>query len=91
MFDLDVNTGYLTLYFSETIDVSSIDFTGITLQLLSDVRLLDESYALTTGVVLNVIDSPIVVIEIDNTDLNMLKTRDIGRTNESVFSHTTKW
>ena len=85
LFDLDVNTGYLTLYFSETIDVSSIDFTGITLQLLSDVRLLDESYALTTGVVLNVIDSPIVVIEIDNTDLNMLKTRDIGRTNESVF------
>jgi len=83
-FDLDMNTGILSLYFSETVQVSTFDFTGITLQLRSAVTQPEHSYTLTDGRIQSN-DSPTVLIEITNDDLNVLKTRQIGRTN------TTSW
>jgi len=83
-FDLDMNTGILSLYFSETVQVSTFDFTGITLQLMSAVTQPEHSYTLTDGSIMSN-DSPTVLIEITNDDLNVLKTRQIGRTN------TTSW
>ena len=83
-FDLDMNTAYLSLYFSETVDVSSLDFTGITLQLESAVTQPEHSYTLTAGRILGD-NSPTVIIEITNDDLNVLKTRQIGRTNITTW------
>ena len=83
-FDLDMNTAYLSLYFSETVDVSSFDFTGITLQLDSAVTQPEHFYTLTAGRYLGD-NSPTVIIEITNDDLNVLKTRQIGRTNTTTW------
>lgn len=82
-FDLDMNNGYLTLSFSETVDVSTFVFAGITLQRTS-VTMMDASHTLSDGMVLRG-DAPIVTIEITNDDLNMLKTLDIGRSNSSAY------
>ena len=84
-FDLDMNLGHLTLYFSETVDVSSFDFTGISLQLDSSVLMDNESYALMhTDTVLND-DAPTVVVLLSNDDLNVFKTLNIGRTNMTAW------
>ena len=84
-FDLDMNLGHLTLYFSETVDVSTLDFTGLSLQLESEVLLSNESHTLTNdGTVLSS-DAPVVVLRLSNDDLNVLKTIGIGRTNDTVY------
>ena len=79
-----MNTGVLTLYFSETVDVSTFDITGITLQ--RDTGVTDPllSHALTSGEIL-VDDAPTVLIEITNDDLNILKTLQIDHTNMSTW------
>ena len=81
-FDLDMDSARLTLYFSETVDISSIDFTGIALQ--ADSFATSPQY-LTTGKLITTSDSPIVTLEIDNDDLNIMKTRGIGRDNETSW------
>ena len=84
-FDLDMNLGHLTLYFSETVDVSSFDFTGISLQLDSSVLMDNESYTLmNTDTVLND-DAPTVVVLLSNNDLNVFKTLNIGRTDMTAW------
>ena len=83
-FDIDLNNGYLTLYFSETVDVSTIDFTGITLQWTS-MGFQASSHTLTNGRLVTTNDAPVVVVEITNDDLNVLKTRDIAGTNTSAW------
>ena len=62
-FDMDMNTGVLTLYFSETVDVSTFDFTGITLQLDSIVTQPVHYYNLTSSTELLVDDAPTVKIK----------------------------
>ena len=82
-FDIDMNTGQLTLYFSETVDISTLDFTGITLQRMS--RDMDGSVHTLTGGRRLGGDAPVITIELTNDDLNVLKTLDIARTNTSVY------
>ena len=84
-FDLDMNLGLLTLSFSETVDVTTFDFTGISLQLESLVVMSNESHTLSNdGRVLSD-NGPVVVLQLSNDDLNVLKTRNIGRTNISTW------
>ena len=84
-FDMDMNTGVLTLYFSETVDVSTFDFTGITLQLDSTVTDTPHYFTLTPSTTSLVGDSPTVPLLISNDDLNVLKTRGIGRTEGTIW------
>ena len=83
-FDMDMNTGTLTLHFSETVDISSLRFDGISLQQMRS-STSDTMYALTNGDILTEQDSPDVVIILTNSDLNELKARHIGLTNTTLF------
>lgn len=85
-FDFNMNNGYLTLYFSETVNVSTINFGGVTLQLDSSVATNStSSYTLTKGVVLTPSNSPNVVLVLNNNDLNALKTRGIATSNLTTW------
>ena len=83
-FDMDMNTGTLTLHFSETVDISSLHFEGISLQQMR-FSSFDITYTLTDGAILTMQDSPDVVIVLTNSDLNELKARHIGLTNRTLF------
>ena len=85
-FDLDMDSGTLTLSFSETVDINSVDLTGIGLQLMSTVNLSmpELRYQLMAGRLLTTSNSPTVMLLLNNSDLNVLKTRQIGRT-DSVW------
>ena len=85
-FDLDMDSGILTLSYSETVDISTIDLTGIGFQLMSTVNLTmpELHYQLTSGMVVSPSDTPVVVVLLNNSDLNELKSRRIGRT-DSVW------
>ena len=84
-FDMDMNTGVLTLFFSETVDVSTFDFTGIILQLDSLVTDPVQYFSLTPSTVPQIGDAPTVPLLISNDDLNVLKTRGIGRTENTIW------
>ena len=83
-FDVDMNTGELTLYFSETVNIRTLDFSGITLQATS--RPIDgTTHTLRTGTVTIGSNAPTVTIRLLNDDLNELKTRAIARSNETAY------
>ena len=84
-FDIDMNTGILTLFFSETVDISTFNFTGITLQRDSSVTQPIHSLSLTSGTVSLDDDAPTVRLLLSNDDLNDIKTRQIARTESSVW------
>ena len=85
-FDLDMDSSILTLSYSETVDISTIDLTGIGFQLMSTVNLSMSNlhYQLTSGMIISPSDTPVVVVLLNNSDLNELKSRRIGRT-DSVW------
>ena len=85
-FDLDMDSGTLTLSFSETVDISTFDLAGIGLQLMSTVDLTVPTlhYQLMLGMVVSPSDTPVVRVLLNNTDLNELKSRRIGET-DSVW------
>ena len=74
-FDLDMNRGSMTMRFSETMDISTVDFTGFTMQRAwnSTIR-----HTLTGGVVLSQTDSTSVAIEFTLDDLNSIKALQVG-------------
>ena len=79
-FDLDMNTGLLTLSFSETVDISTFDITGITIQRVTSVIEPEDQYTLTdSGIFHNDDNGPVLIYTISNDDLNILKTRGIAR------------
>ncbi|KAL5489595.1 hypothetical protein EMCRGX_G018705 [Ephydatia muelleri] len=85
-FDLNMNNGYLTLHFSETVNVSTVNFGGITLQSNSHVDSNSTNlYTLTKGTVLTASNSPDVVLALNNADLNALKTRGIATNNLTTW------
>ena len=85
-FDLDMNNGRLTLHFSETVNVSTVNFGGITLQLDSSVESNSTNfYTLTKGVVLTTSNTPDVVLLLNNTDVNALKTQGIATGNLTTW------
>ena len=71
-FTLDLTEETLTLFFSETVNVSSIDVTGITLQ--SDLTGAI-SVALTNASV-STENGPVVILQLSQLDLNRLKNAE---------------
>ena len=82
-FDLDMNTGLLVLHFSETVNTTSIDFTGITFR--QQMAMSSPQHTLTNGTLVSTNDSRDVYILLTNDDLNELKTLNIGRDNSSAY------
>ena len=80
-FDLDLTNNIMVLEFVETVNTSSINFNGITLQ---DYVNTTNSYTLTGGMLLDLTDSTIVRFELTRTDLNGIKARQIA-----LFKNTT--
>ena len=74
-FDLDLNSNIMTFEFVETVNTSSINFTGITLQQSSN---SSNQYTLTGGTLLELNDSTIVQFEITLQDLNTIKAQQIA-------------
>ena len=83
-FSLDLNTGFLRVTFSETVNASSIDITGI--QLLSNSSLSSEQvYTLMDSTVV-LENSPAIEIELGEADLNLIKFRTLLAVDEnSIF------
>ena len=88
-YDLDMNTGLLSLYFSETINRDSFNITGLTLQLTSSNPNELQEFNLQIQNVLTPVDSPTLLVLIANDDLNVLKTRRIALTEETTFLRMT--
>ena len=82
-FDLDMNTGLLVLHFSETVNTTSIDFTGITFR--QQTGMSSPQHTLTNGTLASTNNSRDVYILLTNDDLNELKTLNIGRDNSSAY------
>ncbi|XP_065886866.1 uncharacterized protein [Dysidea avara] len=82
-FDLDMNTGLLVLHFSETVNATSIDFTGITFR--QQMGMSSPQHTLTNGTLVSTNNSRDVYILLTNDDLNELKTLEIGRDNSSAY------
>ena len=78
-FSLDVDSGLLTLNFTETVNVSTLNIQEITLQPTNDDGLMTNSYTLSIigsppgGSFSNSTDGPIVMIYIGDRDLNEIK------------------
>ncbi|KAL5489594.1 hypothetical protein EMCRGX_G018704 [Ephydatia muelleri] len=74
-FNLDLNTGVLTLMFSETVNTSSLDVTQITFQNLANLSgaSVPTTFALTNASFATSNNSATIVVQIAPTDLNSLK------------------
>ena len=81
-FDLDLNTNIMTLEFVETVNTSSINFTGISLQQSSNTS---NQYTLTGGQVLDFADSTIVQFALTRQDLNSIKAQEIALTSQTTW------
>ena len=86
-FDLDMNTGLLTLIFSETVDVSTLMSNQITLQSLATVsNIFAHSHTLSRQVMLeSQVDDTTVSIRINPYDLDEIKRRGIGLSEDSIW------
>ena len=73
-FDLDMNTGTITLYFSETVNASTIDPSAITLQPQSDsTSRLSESFTLNGQTSASILNKPVVTTTMLFDDVNSIK------------------
>ncbi|XP_065888524.1 uncharacterized protein [Dysidea avara] len=84
-FDLDMNLGYIDLIFTETVNVSSIQFDAIILQSSRNTTSINDSYTLTGGTLRSNISDTTVFIELETTDLNELKRLEIGLTEPTSY------
>ena len=85
-FDLDMNLGRLRLVFTETVNASSSDPTGITLQsTVNSMAGTNSSYTLTRGSLLSIIDDTELTFVIDIDDLNEIKARGIAQDNFTTW------
>ena len=83
-FDLDMDTGLLTLSFSEPIMADSLNTTAITVVSTSNASLADR-YTLTGGTT-NASNGDIVVhIQLTQTDINALKVTDFAKSAEDTY------
>lgn len=82
VFDLDLNSNIMTLEFVETVNISSINFSGITLQQASN---SSNSYTLSDGVVLSLEDSTVITFRLVTEDLNAIKSQQIALTADSTW------
>lgn len=81
-FDLDLNSNTLTLEFVETVNTSSINFTGIVLQQSSNST---NQYRLTDGSLLSRQDSTVIRFDVVRGDLNAIKARLIALTRSTTW------
>ena len=79
-FLLDLDTDSLVLTFSETVDVSSLLFTALTLQ--SDMGGTGSSFTLTSGAVVPEND-PVVIMRLGDQDINSIKFDEVLATSET--------
>ena len=84
-FSLDMNFGLLSLIFSETINVTSLLITQLT---LADAAGSGESYTLTLSTVAVSTDDPLLILQIGIEDLNALK-RSTYLTHATFFTSLT--
>ena len=69
--ELDLNSGNLTLFFSESVLTSSLNVSMLT---ISNGQPGSESFTLTPSSQTQSPDGPVIVIEISREDLNAIKT-----------------
>ena len=83
-FDLNMDTGELTLSFSESIDslIASVDFTAITLQTIGTSA--DRSFSLTTGGSTSAF-GPIIVLNLNAADMTAIKARNLTTSAGDTF------
>ena len=72
-YDLNLDNGFLTLSFSETIRLSTFEPSGITLLNSRNISVASEMHQLTSGTVLG-LNGPVVEIVLSPFDLNTLKS-----------------
>ncbi|CAI8014679.1 hypothetical protein GBAR_LOCUS9167 [Geodia barretti] len=84
-YDLDMDEGLLTLYFSEVVDYASFDPSTMTLYASNDTSLSTTNYTLVAGEVLSSDDTEIYFY-LDITDLNEIKRLSaLAVDNETTF------
>ena len=83
-FHLDMDAEVLTLYFSETVDYTSLMVTAIGLQKDFAVSNFSDAYNLTGGTV-SPLDDRTVMVNLTTEDLNSLKTLRIATSNSSTW------
>jgi hypothetical protein len=84
-FDLNMNAGTLDLHFPETMNASSLDITGLTLQQASDAT-GDDAHSLSAVSTWDLsTDSTTISITIARADLDELKRKEIGRRPEDSW------
>jgi hypothetical protein len=85
-FHLDMNSGNMTLSFSETVSADLVQYTAYTVQAQKSLALnMDNNglyYTLTSGSVLTIANTQLV-ITLTNSDLNEIKRRPMLATNEN--------
>ena len=93
-FDIDMNSGYLNLTFDETVNVSSLVLTGITLQgTKSFTQSTTHSIRLSGGTTLSLLDFTQIQFIITTKDLNQIKflqllATSINDTYIAITNHT---
>jgi hypothetical protein len=88
-FDLDMTAETITFVFPETMDVnpSNVDFTAITLMDSADGVDSGKYHPLQGGDVITQADSTTIKCKLKLADLNILKTKKIGREKSSTWLH----
>ena len=85
-FHLDMDADQITLSFSETMNISSINFTAFTIQAVSDTTsIMDKSYRLTNGYIVNTDNLPTVIFNITLNDMNNIKSLRIAESNLTSY------
>ena len=84
-FDFDLNEGLLSLIFSETVNASSFNPTGITIQSVLNATIPTDRYTLTGGLLTSLVDSTILTLQVTTADLDIIKARGIA------LDNTTTW
>ena len=83
-FDLDMTAEILTLYFSETVNVMSLNLSSIILQQSDSATGMNDSHRLTGGEA-SVMDDTVIMVNLLTSDLNQLKHLKIAVNNNSVW------
>ena len=83
-FDFDVNSGSLTLTFSEPMEAQSIDASGITFLSMPFAPIFDQ-FTLTGGRTLNTSGDVVVVLQLSATDLNTLKASTFVKSDANTY------
>jgi len=77
-FDLNMTSGRLSLYFSETMDTSSLNLTMVTLQSAEWSSESQQHNLLSNGTVVTAIDTTTIDVDLSDGDLDEIKGRLIG-------------